>query len=287
MVNFSNYAFKKLVLLQIPDEVTATEAKLYIYKAKDKKKQEHKKLLKIYYRDTLDYLNAKLDLLTKLIEYHDVLNIPELVLPDEIVTVDRTIKGIEVPFIANNVNMALLLDNPNVPLKQKIKYLKEILNILIKISNIYEVQGKFFLGDIQSSNFILDVNEQKIKAIDLDSAYFTGLTPFPSRYLASNRLAMAFDKKYPIDSSTGLIIPSEETTLLQFAYMLLNTLTGLPCHRFGKNDFYNTLAKLNELGLDINIMEYFESLFSRKNTVEIQPEDLDRIDYHKNYILTK
>ena len=65
---------------------------------------------------------------------------------------------------------------------------------------------------------------------------------------------MSFDKKYPIDSSTGLIIPSEETTLLQFAYMLLNTLTGLPCHRFGKNDFYNTLAKLNELGLDINII---------------------------------
>jgi hypothetical protein len=287
VINFSNYAFKKLVLLQIPDEVTATEAKLYIYKEKDKKKVEHKKLLKIYYRDTLDYLNSKLDILTKLIEYHDVLNIPELVLPDEIVTVDRMIKGIKMPFIANNVNMALLLDNPKVSVKQKIKYLKEILAILIKVSNIYELQDNFFLGDIQSSNFILDVNDQMIKAIDLDSSYFNGLTPFPSRYLAGNILANAFDKKYPRDSKTGLILPSKETTYLQFAYMMLNSLTGLPCHRYGEKNFYNTLAELNHLGLDVNIMGFFESLFSRTNTVELQPEDLDRINYSKSYYLSK
>lgn len=281
--NFSSRQFKKLAALQLSDKIMATESKQYIYLEKDKRKFVHKKLIKIFYRNTLENIRAKLDIVTEILENKNWLDIPELVLPEGIVTIDNITRGIKLPLIADNVNISLLLSNPKVCLKQKIKILKEILGILIKIDNIYEIQGKYFLGDIQDSNFILDINDQIIKAIDLDSSYFTGLTPFPSKYLTGNKMVKSFEKKYPIDPKTGLNIPSRETTYLQFAYMILNVLTDKPCHRLLEKDYYEVLGRLSDRGLDKVIVDFFESLYSREETLDIQLEDLDRIDYSKSY----
>lgn len=285
--NFSPRQFKKLAPLQLSDKITTTESQQYIYLEKDTNKRIHKKLIKKYYRDTIENMRAKFDIISELIENQQYLNMPELVLPEGIVTIDGEPKGIKLPLIEDNVNMALLLSNPNVNLKRKLKYLKEILGIINKIEDIYELQGEFFLGDIQDSNFILDISEQIIKVIDLDSSYFNGLTPFPSKYLAGNKMVQKFEKKYPVDTKTMLNIPSRETTYLQFAYMLLNALTNEPCHRLSEEKFYDVLSNLSSRGMDKVIIEYFESLFSRMETVQIKPEDLDRIDYGRNYKISR
>ena len=121
----------------------------------------------------------------------------------------------------------------------------------------------------------------------MDSSYFIGTTPFPSKYLAGNKMVKQFAKKYPIDSKTGLNIPSRETTYLQFAYMLLNTLSDLSCHRLTEKMYYDVIAQLSSQGLDKTIVDFFESLYSRKETLQIVPEDLDRINYSKKYEISR
>ena len=285
--NFSTRQLKRLAPLQLSDKITATESKQYIYLEKDRLKNIHKKLIKVFYRDTLDNMRAKFDIVSELEANRELLDIPELVLPEGIVTIDGVIKGIKLPLIQDNINMTVLLNNSNVHLKKKIEILKEILAIIQKIEGIYGIGDRFFLGDIQDSNFILDLNDQIIKAIDLDSSYFNGTTPFASKYLAGNRMVKAFEKKYPVDSKTGLNIPSRETTYLQFAYMLLNTISEMPCHRLSEKMYYDVIAQLSSQGLDKTIIDFFESLYSRRETLQIVPEDLDRINYSKKYKISR
>lgn len=285
--NFSNRQFRKLASLQLSDKITTTESEQYIYLEKDANKFIHKKLIKKFHNDTTSNMRAKFDIVSKLLENYDYLNMPELVLPESIVTIDGEPHGIKMPLIESNVNMALLLRNPKVNTKQKVKYLKEILNIIQKVEDIYELQGEYFLGDIQESNFILDIDDQIIKAIDLDSSYFNGLTVFPSRYLAGNKLVRKFEHKYPTDSTGLYNIPTRETTYLQFAYMILNSLTNESWHRFNESQYYNSLAQLSSQGMNKKIMEFFESLFSRPETLQIVPEDLDEINVSKKYAITR
>ena len=285
--NFSNRQFKKFAALQLSDKITTTESEQFIYLEKDSNKFVHKKLIKKFHNDTASNMRAKFDIVSKLLENSEYLNIPELVLPESIVTIEGEPHGIKMPLIESNVNMALLLRNPKVNTKQKIKYLKEILRIIQKVEDIYELQDEYFLGDIQESNFILDIDEQIIKAIDLDSSYFNGLTIFPSRYLAGNKMIRKFEHKYPMDASHLYNIPTRETTYLQFAYMILNSLTNESWHRFSESQYYNSLAQLSSQGMDNKIMEFFESLFSRPETLQIFPEDLDRIDVSKKYTITR
>ena len=285
--DFSLRQFKKLERLQLSDLVTTTESKQYIYTENKGNLKNQKKLIKIYYRDTPSNMSDKAQIVSKILENKEYLDIPELVLPESLVSINGEIKGIKMPLVETNINMIFLLNNPNVKLEIKLKYLKEILTLIQKVMNIYELKDEFFLGDIQESNFILDALTQQVKAIDLDSSYFTGTTPFPARYLASNKAIDTFDKKFPRDSKTDLHIPSRETTYLEFAYMLLNVLSNYTSHRFTCDEYYKYLAYLNSLGFDKKLIYFFESLYSMEQTIDIEPEDIDRINCNKDYTYYK
>ena len=285
--DFSLRQFKKLQKLQLSDLVTTTESQQFIYNENKGNLKNQKKLIKIYFIDTPSNMSNKVNVVSKIIENKEYLDIPELVLPESLVSINGEIKGIKMPLIETNINMIFLLNNPNVKLDIKIKYLKEILNIIKKVQNIYELKDNFYLGDIQESNFILDALEQKVKAIDLDSCYFNGTIPFPARYLASNKAIDSFDKKFPKDPKNNLHIPSRETTYLEFAYMLLNVLSNYSSHRLTCEEYYKYLAYLGSTGFDKKLIYFFESLYSMEQTIDIEPEDLDRIDCKKNYTYSK
>ena len=88
----------------------------------------------------------------------------ELVMPSALVSVDKELRGYMMPYIESSINMKVFLNNPNVSLKDKLRYLKEILEILNKIEHIHELEGNFYLGDIHEANFIFDANDQKNKS---------------------------------------------------------------------------------------------------------------------------
>lgn len=285
--NLSERQFKKLERLQLSDSITTTESKQFVYIENKGNIKRQKKLLKIYYIDTPSNMSNKINVVSKLLDNKEYLDIPELVLPESLVSIGGEVKGIKMPLIETNINMIFLLNNPKVNLKSKLKHLKEILSLLQKLLNIYELKDSFFLGDIQESNFIFDVEDQMIKAIDVDSCYFNGTIPFPARYLSSNKVIDTFDKKFPRDMQSNLHIPSRETTYLEFAYMLLNVLSNYHSNRFSVDEYYRYLAQLSSMGLDKKLIHFFESLYSIEQTIDILPEDLDRIDYKKNYTFVK
>ena len=135
-INISHRKLKTLEPLKLDKKVTNTEAMIYVYDHKDK--WDHvKDLLKLYYYwDDSEYIADKINTISALIKNSEILNIPELVLPKGLVTVDQTVYGFYMDYIENNINMAVLLSNKNITLDKKLKHLKEIYKLLYKFLSI-------------------------------------------------------------------------------------------------------------------------------------------------------
>lgn len=214
-------------------------------------------------------------------------NIPELVLPNSLVSLDGNASGYLMPFIEDNINLAILLNNPKINLKVKLNFLGKILNLLIKIREIYSLQGKFFLGDIHEGNFIFDLNEQAIKAVDLDSAYFKG-GPIPiSKFTTFNKKLYDNYPKYQKDEITSRIIPNENTTSLSFLYMLLNILSEDQAYRWSLNEFYQYISYLEKQNFPKDLLTILANIYTPGSIDIYDPSLLEGINTSKNYTLKR
>lgn len=285
VVDISRRKLNKLPLLQISDKVTNKEGMLYIYEHKDKWKYLTE-LLKIYYNQSDPYMVNKIYVLSELMANREFLEMPELVLPTSLVAVDGELSGFSMPFIRDNVNLSLFLNNDKVSLEQKIKYLKEIYAILDKIMKIKELEGRFFLGDIHEANFILDLDSQTVKAIDLDSSYINGSRIPTSKYLCTNFKLGEINKKY--EEQYGEIVPSKNTTILCFIYMLINALSNeSQSYRWDIESYYNYLSYLSHLKISKELLQVLENIYVNNSANEFDIELLDAIDTSKDYSLRR
>lgn len=286
VINITKRQLRKMLPLNLSRSIINKEGKLYIrdYKQKYGHFQD---LLKIYNNQSESYIADKVAVITKLIATFESLDMPELVTPTSLVSLDGEISGFAMPFIEDNTNLALLLNNPKVTLSQKIKLLKEILNILIKVQDSHELDGKFFLGDIHEANFIWDITEQTVRAVDMDSSYFSGGFISVSKVTTFNYLLEGFPNKYILDDESGKFIPNKDITSVSFIYMLLNVLSGCnDSHRWSYNEFYNYLSFLEKKGLSKELLDIIANLYTAGNIDIYSPELLDGIDKNKDYTMT-
>lgn len=286
VINITKRQLRKMLPLNLSRSIINKEGKLYIrdYKQKYGHFQD---LLKIYNNQSESYIADKVAVITKLIATFESLDMPELVTPTSLVSLDGEISGFAMPFIEDNTNLALLLNNPKVTLSQKIKLLKEILNILIKVQDSHELNGKFFLGDIHEANFIWDITEQTVRAVDMDSSYFSGGFISVSKVTTLNYLLEGFPNKYILDDESGKFIPNKDITSVSFIYMLLNVLSGCnDSHRWSYNEFYNYLSFLEKKGLSKELLDIIANLYTAGNIDIYNPELLDGIDKNKDYTMT-
>lgn len=286
VINITKRQLRKMLPLNLSRSIINKEGKLYIrdYKQKYGHFQD---LLKIYNNQSESYIADKVAVITKLIATFESLDMPELVTPTSLVSLDGEISGFAMPFIEDNTNLALLLNNPKVTLSQKIKLLKEILNILIKVQDSHELDGKFFLGDIHEANFIWDITEQTVRAVDMDSSYFSGGFISVSKVTTLNYLLEGFPNKYILDDESGKFIPNKDITSVSFIYMLLNVLSGCnDSHRWSYNEFYNYLSFLEKKGLSKELLDIIANLYTAGNIDIYNPELLDGIDKNKDYTMT-
>ena len=285
VISISKRKLKRLPNLQLSGKVFNTEGQLFIYD--EKNKWDHfNELLKIYYNQTDAYLADKIYIISQLIASGKYLDIPELVLPTSLVSVDGEITGFAMPYIENNINLSLLLKNPKVNIKQKLEYLKEILALLEKINNIKQLENKFFLGDIHEGNFILDIDEQIVKAVDLDSSYINNSSISVSKYLTFNSKITNNPIKYPHDEE-GRAIPNKNTTMLCFIYMLLNSLSNSEVSYWSMNEFYNYLYFLEKSGISKELLTVINDIYTPTQSNDFDASLLDSIDTSKNYTLTR
>lgn len=286
VINITKRQLRKMLPLNLSRSIINKEGKLYIrdYKQKYGHFQD---LLKIYNNQSESYIADKVAVITKLIATFESLDMPELVTPTSLVSLDGEISGFAMPFIEDNTNLALLLNNPKVTLSQKIKLLKEILNILIKVQDSHELDGKFFLGDIHEANFIWDITEQTVRAVDMDSSYFSGGFISVSKVTTFNYLLEGFPNKYILDDESGKFIPNKDITSVSFIYMLLNVLSGCnDSHRWSYNEFYNYLSFLEKKGLSKELLDIIANLYTAGNIDIYNSELLDGIDKNKDYTMT-
>lgn len=278
---------KKMPPLNLSRSIVNTEAKLYIHDYKENFGHLND-LLKIYYNQSEGYMADKIVVITKLIATFENMQMPQLVTPTSLVSLDGEISGFSMPYIEDNVNLALLLNNPKVKLELKLQWLKEILAILIKINDSYELDGKFFLGDIHEANFIWDITDQIVKAVDMDSSYFIG-GPIPiSKVTTFNSLLEKFPNKYVIDEESGKFIPNKDITSVSFIYMLLNVLSGCKdSYRWSYNEFYNYLSFLKKRGISKELLDIIANIYTGGNIDIYNSELLDGIEESKDYTMVR
>lgn len=286
VLNVSKRQLRKLPKLHLSNKIISTEAELYIHAFKQEYLSKTD-LLKIYYNQEKDYMADKIAIITKLIATFENLDMKELVIPTALVSLDGELAGMAMPYVQDNVNMTLLLNNPKINLATKLKWLKEILNILIKINDSHELNEKFFLGDIHEANFVLDITEQMVRAVDMDSAYFVG-GPIPVSKFTTYNYLLNRTGKYLIDRESGKFIPNKDMTSISFIYMLLNVLSNDgSSHIWSYNEFYNYLSFLKQKGVSNKLVDTIANIYTGGCIDIYDSELLDNIDDSKDYTMVR
>lgn len=252
-IQLNKNQFEKLVKYEIHEEIKNNESYIYLY--------NHNELLKIFKDNDKNFLLNKLYVLNKLFYIKENLKFDELVLPNKLIELDNNPAGYSMDFIKYNTNIGRILSNNNISFEDKKFILKQISKILRKIELDKTLQElSFHLGDIHEYNFIYDNKYNTIRAIDLDSAYVKGVEAPHSMFLTMNDKLWDFPNKYPLDQNNRHI-SNNNTTILCFIYMYLNTLTNeyVPDLSIGK--FCEILNMLNSIGVNKKILDSFFNIY--------------------------
>ena len=281
VLDFRKREFKSIPELILPRSVPSTEAKIYVYEDKNKW-QKYLNAIKIFYNP--EKMPDKSYTIGELIRNKDIIGLDELVMPLALVSVDKELRGYMMPYIESSLNMKVFLNNPNVSLKDKLKYLKEILVLLNKIESVHALEGNFFLGDIHEANFIFDAESQRIKVVDMDSAVINGSDIPVSKFMTYNFNLYNFPNKYPMNDEDRHI-PSHNTQMLSFIYMLLNAISLDKSYRWSVEDYYFYLNYLERLGISHNVTDALSHAYDSSPRVDFNVELLSEIDPNKDYRL--
>lgn len=107
IITLTKKQFDNLEEYQLPENLFVAESKLYILKTTNKWLIGNK-LLKRFYITSGQSFNNKLQTIKTLIDYKEVINIKEMVLPEKIAVVDNQIVGYTMELVPSiNLEQAL------------------------------------------------------------------------------------------------------------------------------------------------------------------------------------
>ena len=267
--NISKKEFKSLNKLEVNS--VSTEAEMFVFDRHNKWYKE-KNLFKKFYITSGESFSNKLYTINNLIDLKNYLNIPELVLPNSIISINHKIYGFSLPFVENSTTFYDIQKNINIPLEEKIKILKKYANILEQVHNY----PTLYIGDIHEGNFLVD-NIGNINIIDLDSVKIGHNNPFPSKYLTTNKIITNIKSKYTINDNFLYNI-NKNTDIFCFIMMILNTISGTNINKLDINQFYEYLAYLKSIGYDSEIINQLGLIY----TNSANHFDKELLDYIPN-----
>lgn len=270
VLNMSEKKFNELERFRLPNNVFNTEGEMYLYEDKNRWLKKIYLLKKLYKQRGTIFSN-KLFTVSELIDKRDIINIPELVLPEKLVSVNSEIVGFTVPFIPN-INFQTVLDSYEFTPEEKIKMFKEIGVILEKMKEIrtYTSLDDFYLNDIHENNFIFNTDTGRINVVDMDSCKISHNLTFGARYLSSLSLIGEVSKYKPmtdIISVGGEFTIDENTEYYCYMVMILNYILGMRITNFNIDEFFNYLTYLHSIGVSYELLEMFELIYVEKDNV--------------------
>ena len=279
--------FRKLKKMVLDPSISHSECELFIIEDKEYWKKHHT-LVKHFKQNNGEYFSNKLYTIHALVDNMDKIGIDELVLPSSLFAIEGEIQGYTMPYIERNMNLGMFLKSQTVSLSKKIIALQKIGYLLEKTMKLEGMQGNFFLGDIHEGNFIYDIEKGKYRAVDLDSCKIGNNNPSSSQYLSLNRKLEDFPNKYPVfnmDPFISFYINNENTTVLSYIYMILNTISKVKVHDLSVEEYYNYLQYLKDNGVPSELIDMFSLIYTQsKNKIDI--EALEGIPGKQAKILT-
>ncbi len=283
ILQISKRKFKQISKYTLESSITNNECDLFILEQKDKWNYE-KILIKKLKKTSGGYFSNKLYTVNTLIDNRENLDIDELVLPEKLFVLDDKIEGFVMPFVENNINLSLLLNNPNLSLLKKIEILKKIGNLLNKIIYLSDKANNFFLGDVHDGNFIYDKDKKIFRAVDLDSCKIGNNDSSISKYLTFNVNLWDFPNKYPLNED-DVHISNKNTTILSYIYMILNTISNHRIDNIFIEEYYSYLQYLKDNGFKQELIDMFANVYTNADN-NIDLGLLESIPTNKGFKLT-
>lgn len=267
-MNISEKKFNNLERFKLPNGVFNTESELFYIE--EKNKWERKRfLLKKLNNDFGIMLSNKLFTINELITNKDIIGIPELIIPEKLVSVHGKIVGFSMPLI-NCSNFGEVLFDKSISVSDKIKYFKEIGYILenMKYVRQYTALNDFYLNDIHENNFILNNETNKINVVDMDSCKINNnmtmvslrLSPFSNIYGVN---------KYEKENSMcgGCYKPSYNTEMYSYIIMFLRFISNFRINQLDVSSYYIYMDYLHKLGISYELIDILANIYSEKDNV--------------------
>ena len=267
VISISKKRFENLTKYELPSSIFNSEAVMYTLPIK-KRWETINKLLKRLYITSGPMFGNKLMTINSLIDSKDEIGIEEIVFPEKIAVVNYEVVGYIMELI-DSINLETALRSCDIPAETKIKYLKQVGEILEKMKRVREYTRikDFYLNDMHENNFVIDRKTDSIKVVDIDSCKINDNFTFGSRYLSPMSMISNI-KKYKHETNGicgGYIKPSTDTELYCYNIMILNTLFGGGINRLSLEEFYNYIEYLKSLGIEQELIDIFEKIVSNSH----------------------
>lgn len=266
VLNMSSNSFNELKLFSLPSNVFKNEGDLFVFE-----ENGNKHLIKKLHKHSGTVFSNKLYTINELIDKKEQIGIKELVFPERLIAVHNKIIGFSMPLI-DNINFQTILDSSEFSVEQKIKYFKEIGEILEKMRNIRENTPleDFYLNDMHENNFILNKETGKINVVDLDSCKINSNLTFGSRYLSLFAPISNVSKYKQDDDSISIgayFKVNQNTDYYCYTLMILNYLFGGMVIKLNIEQFYDYLSYLHSIGISNELIDVFSLIYMEKDNV--------------------
>ena len=241
-----------------------------------------KRAFKLLFRKRGTYFSNKLYTINSLVDLSENVDMPEMVFPEQLLTVDKEVVGFSMPLI-NGVTLADILFNSDIDIKVKVKYLKQIGSILEKMASVRKENPKlnWYLNDLHERNFMVDLEKERLYAVDLDSCRILGNHPFVSKYLSLFSPLIDFPEKYHTDfqiSCGGDFVADENADLYCYAMLVIDFLYGARINYASKEEYFKYLEYLKSIGAPAELVDAWAKVYSNDNNVNFAPL-LDSLPY--------
>jgi serine/threonine protein kinase len=258
VISVSKSKFEQLEPLKLSKETFNTEGNVYEFNYRG-----NPKVLKRLFHQSGTVFANKLFTLEMLDTYKDYLP-DNFYIPDSLISVDSTIEGFTVPRIFGET-LTDVLNSDDISFREKIYYFKKVGETLNQMSTIrkYTPLTEIFLNDLHESNFMVNRNNKQLYVVDLDSCKIAGNTAFQAKYLTPSAFLQHTPSKYRIntdESIPGYVTADESSDLYCYNIMILNFLYGSSVNNFTIPEFYSYLNYLHHIGVDNELLDYFNRL---------------------------
>ena len=274
-INISKKIIKKAEELKL-SSVESSEG----YVIRDPK--DPQKAFKLLHKKSGVNFSNKLYTINSLIDLSERIDMPEMVFPECLLTVDDEVVGFSMLLI-DGVTLAEILCNADIDIKVKVKYLKQIGSILEKMASVRKENPKlnWYLNDLHERNFMVDLEKERLYAVDLDSCRILGNHPFLSKYLSLFSPLIDFPEKYHTDfqiSCGGDFVADENADLYCYAMLVIDFLYGARINYASKEEYFRYLEYLKSVGAPQELVDAWAKVYTDDNNVNFSPL-LDSLPY--------